>query len=394
MIDPLKKLIALGSVLGTALAALSACGFVEIGEFTGFGEKPTVLPQTPAGLTLSAVEFTDLPGWTAERHAQVLPAILKSCSRIGKMPMNKAWGPGNVAGLAADWRKPCAAALRVQPGNGAAARYYIESRFDAFLAAAGETPDGLFTGYYEAELTGSRRESARFQVPIYAPPPDLKAVKERSGGRYLSRNDIFAGALRNKGLEVMWVDDPVDAFFLHVQGSGRVAMTEGNVVRVGYAGDNGHKYASIGRELIARGIIPREKLSMQSIRAWITANPTQGSNLMAHNPRYIFFRELAGRDGPIGAEGVALTPERSLAVDRAFLPLGVPLWVTTIDPLNPNKAFNRLMVAQDTGSAIKGPVRGDIFFGFGDEAARRAGNMKAKGRYYLLLPKKTQIPIS
>ncbi|MBC8157716.1 MAG: MltA domain-containing protein, partial [Alphaproteobacteria bacterium] len=218
--------------------------------------------------------------------------------------------------------------------------------------------------------------------------------KARSNGRYKSRGEIVGGALQNKGLELMWVDDPVDAFFLHIQGSGRVAMTDGRVVRIGYAGDNGHKYVSIGRELIARGTIPREKLSMQSIRAWITNNPVRGDNLMAQNPRYIFFRELPGKEGPIGAEGVALTPERSLAIDKKFVPLGVPLWLTTIDPLNPNKAFNRLMVTQDTGSAIVGAVRGDIFFGFGDEAARRAGNMKAKGRYYLLLPKKTPIPIS
>jgi len=390
LIDRLKKLI----TLSAALAALSACGFVEIGDFAGFGEKPPALPQTPAGLTLSPVKFTDLPGWSADHHARAIPAILKSCSRIGKMPMNKGWGPGGVAGLAADWRKPCAAALRVQPGNDAAARYYIESTFDAFMAAAGDQADGLFTGYYEAELNGARKASGRFHVPIYAAPPDLKATKERSGGRYLSRSDIFSGALKNRGLELMWVDDPVDAFFLHVQGAGRVAMTDGRIVRIGYAGDNGHKYVSIGRELIASGTIPKEKLSMQSIRAWITANPNRGSNLMAQNPRYIFFRELAGKDGPIGAEGVALTPERSLAVDKAFVPLGVPLWVTTIDPLNAGKAFNRLMVAQDTGSAIKGPVRGDIFFGFGDASARRAGNMKAKGRYYLLLPKKTQTPIS
>ncbi|MBL6928768.1 MAG: MltA domain-containing protein [Rhodospirillales bacterium] len=384
MIDPVKKWV----TLGAALAVLSACGFVE------FGAKPTAPPQTPAGLTLTPVKFTDLPGWTGDHHARALPAILKSCSRIGKMPMNKSWGPGGVAGLAADWRKPCAGALRVQPGNDAAARYYIESTFDAFLAAAGNTPDGLFTGYYEAELTGAGKPSGRYRVPIYAPPADLKAVKERSNGRYKSRGEIVGGALQNKGLELMWVDDPVDAFFLHIQGSGRVAMTDGRVVRIGYAGDNGHKYVSIGRELIARGTIPREKLSMQSIRAWITNNPVRGDNLMAQNPRYIFFRELPGKEGPIGAEGVALTPERSLAIDKKFVPLGVPLWLTTIDPLNPNKAFNRLMVTQDTGSAIVGAVRGDIFFGFGDEAARRAGNMKAKGRYYLLLPKKTPIPIS
>ena len=384
MIDPLKKLI----TLGTALAVLSACGFVQ------FGEKPTAPPQAPAGLTLTPVKFTDLPGWTGDHHARALPAIVKSCSRIGKLPMDKAWGPGGVAGLAADWRKPCAAALRVQPGNDAAARYYMESTFDAFMAAAGDNADGLFTGYYEAELTGARKPSGKYRVPIYAPPSDLAAVKERSGGRYKSRSDIVGGALQNKGLELMWVDDPVDAFFLHVQGSGRVATNDGRVVRIGYAGDNGHKYVSIGRELIARGIIPREKLSMQSIRAWITANPVRGDNLMAQNPRYIFFRELPGKEGPIGAEGVALTPERSLAVDRKFVPLGVPLWVTTIDPLSGGKAFNRLMVAQDTGSAIVGAVRGDIFFGFGDHAARRAGNMKAKGRYYLLLPKKAQLPIS
>ena len=384
MINSLKRLVA----LGVALAALSACGTAE------FGTTPTEAPQLPAGLTLNPVKFKNVPGWSGDRHADAIPAILKSCSRIAKMPMNKAWGPGGVAGLAADWRGPCEAAKRVQPGNHAAARYYIETWFDPFSAAAGKNADGLFTGYYEAQLTGSRKASKRFHVPIYAPPRDLGAIKGRSAGRYYARSQIVGGVLQNRNLELMWVDDPVDAFFLHVQGSGRVAMTDGRIVRLGYAGDNGHKYASIGRELIARGIIPAEKLSMQSIRAWITANPVQGGNLMGQNPRYIFFREVSGVEGPIGAEGVALTPERSLAVDRAFLPLGIPLWVTTRDPLDGSKAFNRLMVAQDTGSAIKGPVRGDIFFGFGDHAARRAGNMKFKGRYFLLLPKKLSIPIS
>lgn len=377
------------AVLGAALSILGGCAYLQ------FGAKPEAPPVSgPAGLALQPAEFSDLPGWQNDRQAEALPAILKSCAKIGARALNQPVGAAGVGGLTADWRKPCQAALGIPAGNHAATRYFLETWFRPYLATASGEPEGLFTGYYEAELRGSRQPSKRFGTPIHMAPPDLKTVKAGAGGRYLTRSQIAGGALKGRNLELMWVDDPVDAFMLHVQGSGRAVMEDGRVIRLGYAADNGHKYVSIGRELVRRGVMPMSELSADSLRAWIHANPLQGANLMAQNPRYIFFRELAGQEGPIGAQGVALTEGRSLAVDRAFVPLGVPLWVDTLDPLNPNRPLRRLMVAQDVGSAIKGPVRGDIFFGFGDEPARRAGNMKARGRYHLLLPKTIGAPTS
>jgi membrane-bound lytic murein transglycosylase A len=209
------------------------------------------------------------------------------------------------------------------------------------------------------------------------------------GGRlvpYATRGEIDAGALSGRGLEILWVDDAADAFFLHVQGSGRVILDTGRVVRLGFANRNGHSYRSIGRELIRRGALPKHGASMWAIRDWIAANPDQAASLLAANPSYIFFRIIEG-EGPIGAQGVPLTPERSLAVDTRFLPLGLPLWLDTVQPGGSDRPLRRLMVAQDTGSAIKGPVRGDFFWGYGIKAARNAGTMKSHGRYYLLIPK-------
>jgi membrane-bound lytic murein transglycosylase A len=187
-------------------------------------------------------------------------------------------------------------------------------------------------------------------------------------------------------LEIVWVDDPVDAFFLHIQGSGRVRMEDGSVIRLGYAGHNGHAYFAIGRELVRRGNMTVDQVSMQSIRAWMEIHSEQAADLMLLNPSYIFFKEIDG-GGPIGAQGVILTPGRSLAVDRRYVPLGVPVWLDTADPLKPGKPWRRLMVAQDTGGAIKGIVRGDIFFGYGDTAAKQAGRMRQQGHVYLLLPR-------
>jgi membrane-bound lytic murein transglycosylase A len=266
--------------------------------------------------------------------------------------------------------------------------------------------DGLFTGYYEPLLHGSRQRGGNFQTPILKRPPDLVMVElgrfrpawqgERIAGRvvngslvpYASRAAIERGALDAMHLELLWVDDPVAAFFLQVQGSGRVMLGDGSIVRLGYDGQNGQAYVALGRLLVARGELTLDTVSLPSIRAWIKAHPQAGAALMDENPSYVFFREQSG-DGPLGAEGVVLTPGRSLAVDRNFLPLGAPVFLVATDNGAP---LRRLMVAQDTGGAITGPVRGDIFWGFGDDAERRAGTMRAPGVYYLLLPKGAILP--
>ncbi len=365
-------------------------------------------PSPPQKQILQPVTFSDLPGWTADTHADALPALAKSCGRLKSMPAGRSLGADNSTGSAADWRELCAAAIEASADHGAARRYF-ETWFKPYLVIDNGDSDGLFTGYYEAELRGAWKRKGRYRVPVYRPPDDLIAADlglfreewkgQRLTGRqvngrfvpYPTRSQIDAGVLAGKGLELLWVDDAVDAFFLHVQGSGRVVMDSGQVVRLGFAGRNGHSYVAIGRELIKRGAIPRERMSMQAIREWLQANPGQAAEVMALNPSFIFF-DIVDGEGPVGAGGVPLTPGRSLAVDRAFVPLGLPIWLDTTDPLNPEQPLRRLVVAQDTGSAIKGRVRGDLFWGFGEEAATKAGEMKQRGRYFMLLPRKATAP--
>ena len=310
---------------------------------------------------------------------------------------------GRIGGRVGAWREPCAAAARLPAGD-AAARAYFEAWFVPYLVTGEGGAQGLFTGYYEAELRGAPRPHGPYRVPVYARPPELVTVAlgrfgarwkgQRTAGRvadgrlvpFPSRAEIEAGALAGRGLELVWADDAVDVYFLHVQGSGRVRMEDGGVVRLGYDGHNGHAYVAIGRELVAAGAIAGKDLSMQSIRAWLAAHPDAAGRVMARNPSFIFFRAVPG-DGPLGAQGAALTPGRSLAVDRRFVPLGVPVWLDTTDPVEPSRPLRRLVVAQDSGGAIKGAVRGDLFWGFGAAAAERAGRMRQTGRYYLLLPR-------
>ena len=203
---------------------------------------------------------------------------------------------------------------------------------------------------------------------------------------YWTRREIVAGALDGRAPVAVWVDDPVDLFFMHVQGSGTIALADGGRLRLGYAGGNGRPYVAIGRVLVERGAMALPEVSMQSIRGWLAAHPAEAAAVMDANPSYVFFREIEG-EGPLGTEGVALTPGRSLAVDRRFVPLGVPLWLEASDPLDASRPLRRLMVAQDTGGAINGAVRADFYWGFGDEAGAQAGRMKQQGRMWVLLPK-------
>ncbi len=365
-------------------------------------QAETAVPEAPA-LLLTPVGFDALPDWTTDRPSEALPALLKSCGRLTVQPSERAVGPDGLAGTVADWRAPCAALSAAEGQDDAALRRLLEEQFRAFAVSNAGAAEGLFTGYYEAELTGTRDPSAPGATPLYRLPPDLVTVDlgrfradlrgERLIGQvrdgrlvpYLTREEIDAGALEGQGAELLWAADPVDVFFLHVQGSGRVVYPDGSVTRVGFAGSNGHPFYAIGRALIAEGLVSREQASMQSIRDWLRANPDKAREVMQRNARYIFFREIKG-EGPIGAQGVPLTAGRSLAVDSKVLPLGVPLYLDTTWPAT-DRPLRRLMVAQDVGSAIKGVVRGDFFWGSGDAALAEAGRMKQSGRYYLLLPK-------
>lgn len=371
--------------------------------------EPAPPEPSPPALTLSAVDFAALPGWPNDDMAGVRDALSRSCGRILKLNPEAEIGSNALQTTAMDWRAACQALAAVPEGPDAL-RDYFEGFFEPFAvtdAADGDAPDadqGLFTGYFEAELTGAREKDETYATPIYARPEDLitvdlglfdpglkgrgivGAVQQGRLKPYPTRGEIEAGALDGKGLELLWIDDPVDVFLLQVQGSGRVVLPDGEVIRVGFAAHNGHDYRSIGRRLIDMGELQAHEASWDGIRNWVESHPDKAAELFAYNPRFIFFRELDG-DGPIGAEGVALTPERSMAVDTTYVPLGMPLWLDTVRPGGSEEPMRRLMVAQDKGGAIKGVIRGDFFWGYGDAALAEAGRMKSRGRYFLLLPK-------
>jgi membrane-bound lytic murein transglycosylase A len=309
--------------------------------------------------------------------------FLKSCARVLSRPDMAPFderAKDADFGRVGEWRSICTAGASLTPRDDAAARRFFETTFVPMAVLDYGTAVGLFTGYFEIELNGSRHRHGQYQTPIYHKPPELDP------GFRATRAEIEDGALAGRGLELLWVDDPVDAFFLQIQGSGTVRVEGGRSVRVGYDGQNGQPYVPVGRLLIERGVIPREKLTMDAIRSWMRQNPEAGAALRQENPSYVFFREING-DGPIGAEGVALTPGRSLAVDRAFIGLGIPIWLEADERFVQAEGIRRLVVSQDTGGAIKGPVRGDVFWGTGNAAALRAGTMNASGRYYVLLPR-------
>ena len=299
-----------------------------------------------------------------------------------------------------DWQPLCREALKISAGNRPSVQRFLQSMFQPVEVTAGSS---LFTGYFEPEIEGARRKKPGFAVPLYRKPRDLVKTRTKGGwGRktssgiraYFTRKQIEQGALRGHGLEFVWLKDPADAFFLHIQGSGRIKLDDGSVIRAGFAAKNGRPYTPIGKVLIDRGAIAREKMSMQAIRAWLLLNPGKMQDLFWKNQSFIFFREVKIKDprlGPPGAQGVELAPGHSLAVDRRFIAYGTPLWLETRTPTGAGGAlepFRTMMVAQDTGTAIKGAVRGDVFFGSGEAAGQAAGLMQSPGRLVLLLPKR------
>ncbi len=362
---------------------------------------PSKDTEKPVELRLKETSFAALPGWGQDDLHSFIPAFKKSCERILKKPADKALGPLTQAGTYGDWQPICRSAMNIQPQN---AKTFIENRFTPYLVSDAGDADGLFTGYYEASLKGSLQKYGPYQTPLYKRPDDLVMVQlgefrddlkgRRIAGRvidgklkpYESREQIVAGNWPHNQEVLVWVDDPVDAFFVQIQGSGVVQLNDGNVMRIGYAGQNGHVYYAIGRELIERGELTKEEVSLQTIRAWLEKHPAQADEIMNTNASYVFFRELDG-EGPLGGEGVALTAGRSLAIDRSLISYGVPVWTDIEPPSASVGKIRRLMVAQDTGGAIRGAVRGDVFWGFGERAEAIAGPMKSRGQYWILLPR-------
>ncbi|MDC8760710.1 murein transglycosylase A [Janthinobacterium fluminis] len=394
--------------MGAVALLLAACATAPVPPAPVVGAapppKPAPAPAKPAPVPAAAapaptvpqllpVGFAALPGWQKDDVRAAWPAFMSSCTVLVKR---------------ADWKEACTIARQVNGGDDRAVRLFFETFLVPHQVIAPDGADsGLVTGYYEPMLHGARKRGGPYQTPLYRVPEDMVTVElasvypELKGMRlrgrlvgkkvlpYSTRAEIER-ATEVTGKELMWVEDPVEAFFLQVQGSGRVHLTDAQeTVRVAYADQNGHPYKSIGRYLVDKGELTTEQASAQGIKAWIAGHPTRQQELFNANPSYVFFKEERLPDpkvGPKGALGVALTPQRSVAVDARFLPLGAPLFLSTTQA-NSDIPLQRLVMAQDTGGAIRGAIRVDYFFGFGTEAAESAGRMKQSGMVWVLLPK-------
>jgi membrane-bound lytic murein transglycosylase A len=359
-------------------------------------------------LTLTRATFAELPGWADDKHAEALVSFLRSCEQIGKLADAAPVGHDGHGGVAKQWRGACAAAAKVKPGDHAAARAMFEAQFTPHAAAGAKGPEGLFTGYCVQEMRASRRRGGKYQHPLYARPKDLVMVDlsrfikdaraRRIWGRldgkgelvpYYTREEIRRGALDGRGLELVYADSAVDALFAHIEGTAKVRLDDGSEIWLGFAGKNGRPFRGVGGVLKSMGAFqPPAVGTMQDIRAWFAANPGRFDEIADQSPSYVFFQE-SKRAGAIGTQMAVLTPRRSLAVDRAFVALGTPIWLDTKAPLpgRPGVSpWRRLLIAQDTGGAILGAVRGDIYWGDDALAADLGGRTGGKGRYWLLLP--------
>lgn len=358
--------------------------------------------ETPPSSTVDEAPFSPfavskwemLPDWQTQDLQPAWAAFWQSCTALKNKP---------------GWQSVCDRANELgQPDNEALHNFFEEGFTPYQVFNPDGSTEGLITGYYEPKLYGSRIPTDRFRYPVYGVPedlltielseqyPQLKGMRLRGridGNRivpYYDRADIDSGNAPLKGSELLWVDNEIELFFLQIQGSGRIELPDGSLVKIGYANQNGHPYASIGRKLVDMGALTLEEASMQSIKQWGKDNPHLLADLLAHNPSYVFFRELPVElSAPLGALGVPLTDEYSMAVDRRTIPLGSPVFLSTTYP-NSDKPLNRLMFAQDTGGAIRGAVRGDFFWGFGEQAGAQAGRMKQPGQMWVLFPKEAE----
>jgi len=383
-----------------------------------FAVAPTILtlalltgcvPPPPQDGALHAVGWDRLPGWQSDTLAQTLPALRAECRRLALLPTDTDLGGAGLAaqagGRAGQWSPACKASRTLLPGDEPAIKRYYEAWFQAYYVAA----PALVTGYYEPEVRGALTQGGAYQTPLLARPSDLTATapppSDPGGppvtgrpvaGRllpYWTRAEIEAGRADATARPLVWLADPIDLFFLQIQGSGRVRLPDGTAVRVGYAGKNGRPYTPIGRVLVEQHALAAQDVTMQAIRAWLAAHPAQAHAIMDRNEDYVFFRVLpnaAGVEdakGPPGALGIDLFAGRTAAIDRRAIPLGAPIFVDTTDPVS-GAAWQRLLLAQDIGTDIVGPARTDVFLGAGAAAEQQAGRMHQPGTQYVLLPRK------
>ncbi|MBL0318816.1 MAG: murein transglycosylase A [Alphaproteobacteria bacterium] len=364
--------------------------------FDGFKKKHTFTHQTMPKPTT----FEALADWKADLHSGGLRAFLLSCKKIEQLSPDAPIEPKNIGGKASDWQPLCQKARQLDDGDDITAEAFFEHNFTPYKVEE----EAFFTGYYEIFIYGSKKRHGPYQYPIYGTPKDLVTVNqpsENSSGTvpltgrivdnvlqpYYTRKQISEGILANKKLEIAWVDDQVRLFFMHVQGVGTLLLDDGDTMRVGFAAKNGHPYTAIGKVLKDKGELNADSVTAPSIMKWLYDHPDQAQDIMNNNASYIFFRKTLS-SGPLGAQGVPITGERSIAIDHDYIPFGMPVWVETAIPYPGGpKPYHRLVLAQDSGSAIKGPARVDIFFGAGQDAEWKAGNLKGKGNIYLLIPK-------
>jgi len=330
------------------------CGF----RISAFTFASLVAGPLASEVTYNVLSFDDLDGWAEDDHAAAFATFLNTCQDMKDI----------------DWKSVCAFAK-----SGPDPRDFFELLFRPVLIEDGQ--DAMFTGYFEPELDGSLTRTDRYKYPVYKMPSEA-----RQNRPWLPRRDILeSGVMNNRNLVIAYVDDPVELFFLQIQGSGRIRLPGGRAIRVGYRGSNGHNYRSIGQELVRRGVYDAHQVSAEVIKNWVRRNPLDGQELLYHNPSYVFFREVSevpADKGPLGAMNRSITTMRSIAVDPKYISLGAPVWIEKAG----KKPLHRLMIAQDTGSAIKGSQRADVFFGTGDKAGREAGTLRDPGRLMVLLP--------
>ncbi|MFG1422716.1 murein transglycosylase A [Roseixanthobacter liquoris] len=399
---PLLAGFLLAALLGTAPVAASG------GTGPSALLAPVARPQI-AGARLESAAYAALPGWAQDDQGAAFSTFLASCGALRARPAEV--GPPDNPALVPGLRVACENARRLvrtlapETASAAVARLFFEANFRPYRIVPDKNPPGFLTGYYEPELDGSLTPTGAFPVPVYARPGDLiptgpagsnKGGAVRSAGDrfvpYYDRAQIEDGALAGRGLEIAYIAHPVDLFFMQIQGSARIRLPDGKALRLNYDGHNGYPYTPVGRLLIQRGLVAREAMSMAAIRSFIEQNPQAGAELMRENRSFVFFRAvpLAADAGALGAQGVPLTAGRSIAIDRALHAYGTPVFIDAALPLataGSADPFRRLMIAQDTGSAIVGPARADLFFGAGDAAAAMAGRIRHPGTFTVLVPR-------
>jgi membrane-bound lytic murein transglycosylase A len=396
----MRGLVVFGVLLVAASASADTCPCQE---------DAAPPPPKHDQLKLTKAKFSELPGWADDKHSEAIGSFLRSCAKIGELKDTDPVGHDGHGGKAKQWRKACAAAQKLKAGDDAAAKAMFESEFVPWVAAGKAGTEGKLTGYFVQEIRASRKQKGKYKYPIYDRPKDLvmvdlsKHIPDAAGRRiwgrlddkgnvvpFYTRKEIRNGALAGKNLEVMYADDPVDVLFAHIEGSAKAIMDDGSTVWLEFAGKNGRAYRGVGGVLKSMGALSAPGSgTMQGIRKWFADNPTKFDEVVDQSHSYVFFHE-SKEPGAVGSQMVILTAERSMAIDRAFVAHGTPIWVQTRAPVvgkTGSEPWTKLLVAQDTGGGILGAVRGDIYWGDDAAAAEKGGRMGGAGRYWLLLPK-------